>query len=168
MSQTEEKAPRFSGGKPWAIAAIIMAVTVISANGINIYMGQKTKTGMVTEGKYKKGMTFDKEVEQGKKQRALGWHVVQDSSQLAVKQEGPVYLTIKDKSESPVSGAQVLGRLIRPIGADHDVDFSLAESKPGVYVGLVTPPLIGAWYLQISITRGEDLFRFKERIDVVR
>ncbi|ABK44851.1 hypothetical protein Mmc1_2351 [Magnetococcus marinus MC-1] len=168
MSHTEEKLPWYAGGWPWAIAGVVMAVAVIGVNFYMWYSGSQSATGLVIEGRFKKGMTYDKEMEQYKNQVALGWKITQDSSQLMLNQERPLTITVLDKTDQPIQGAHVQGSLIRPIGAGSDVNFMLAESSPGVYVGLVTPHLIGSWYVQATITRGDELYVYKKRIQVVR
>ena len=80
-----------------------------------------------------------------------GWREVPDAGAPA-----SFLLAVDDAQGSPVSGATVAGRFLRPSDSREDVSFAMQEIDPGLYEAQLALPLPGNWRLVAEIVRGDD------------
>ncbi|OSM02559.1 FixH family protein [Magnetofaba australis] len=150
---------------PWVIVGILATALVVNATFI--YLAGKSSNGLVIEGAYRRGITYNKEIDAARRQMELGWRVsLAGSEALQEGRQGAISLTVLDKSGQPVAGATVAGTLFRPTDQALDQPISMSEAAPGVYQAQITPAQRGIWDVKLKAQRGEDVYRFVQRISV--
>jgi nitrogen fixation protein FixH len=146
---------------PWLFFAFF--VTMVSANGIMIWIAVRSWTGTATDQAYEKGLAYNRNLEAARLQAALGW-----SSRLEARVvagfTAEALLTLSDVTGAPIEDAEVEARFERPtqIGADFTV--GLAHEGQGRYRADFALPLVGQWNVHVIARRGGALFVHDERM----
>ncbi|MEW6692751.1 MAG: FixH family protein [Pseudomonadota bacterium] len=100
-------------------------------------------------------------------QKERGWQVDYGWLGDPVKdREAPFQVRARDRHGSPISGAEVSARFLRPSNQREDFSLALPEVEPGFYRANATPPLAGLWQVVIVVQRGEDIHEVRAATDV--
>jgi len=142
----------------WILAAFFGVIFI--ANGLLVYLGNASWSGLATEDAYEKGRLYNRDIAAGDRQRQLGWQGV------ATLDGARLTLTLTAKTGAPVAGAKVRAVLRRPTHEGHDVETALFEDGPGRYIANVTLPLPGQWESDFRVVKDADAFRLKQRFTV--
>lgn len=134
-------------------------------NGIFVYFAVATHSGGDTSRPYQKGLDYNRTLEAGRIQSALGWRAA-----LAYEAEaGQVIVRLADEAGAPVTGHVVTGRLTRPATDREDRSLRFAEAAPGLYAAqaAIAP---GRWVVTVTSRApgagGKAAFRLKQRLFV--
>ncbi|NGZ06897.1 MAG: FixH family protein [Magnetococcales bacterium] len=150
--------------EPWPTAIVLFFVVVVVVNILFIRMSMRSWTGLVTEGAYDKGLAYNRVLEANKVQDAMGWQVALDDGELWADREARLRLTLLDRGGTPVRGAQVEGRLLRPVQSGSDLEFVMTELEPGRYEVRLHLPLPGVWDLKLLVRQGAAEYRLVRRM----
>lgn len=163
MSATGEKKPPPTRDSwiPWLFVAGF--AIVIPVNGILIYFAVSSFTGLQTDGHYQRGLQYNEVLADQRAQDSLGWTVEIDfqetdgeSARLSVQASG--------KAGTPLNGASVTVRLVRPVQAGHDMNLTLAAAGDGLYAADIKLPLRGQWDIQARINHPSGNYSTAKRI----
>lgn len=100
-------------------------------------------------------------------QKERGWQVDYGWLGEPVKGREAVFqVRARDRHGSPISGAEVSARFMRPSNQREDFNLILSEVEPGLYRAHTTPPLAGLWQVVIVVQRGEDIHEVRAATDV--
>lgn len=101
---------------------------------------------------------FDLYVKQLKKQKQRGWQITGGwvDTKPVLNQGSLFQLTLKDKAGQAVKDAKIHVSFLRSSKMSVDQDYTLLESKQGVYGKTVTLSEPGCWKMHIIISRGGD------------
>jgi nitrogen fixation protein FixH len=148
---------------PWLIFPFFLVVFI--ANGIMVYVGATTWTGLESKHYYIKGLDYNDTLKAEERQKALGW-----TAALSVdrKSENGVRLdfSLLDRRSLAIAGADVSVRLFRPTSEGHDVDIRMKDYGRGHYVADVQLPLRGQWDVRVVAKHPAGDFRLTRRIVV--
>ena len=148
---------------PWLIFPFFLVVFI--ANGIMVYVGATTWTGLESKHYYIKGLDYNDTLKAEERQKALGW-----TAALSVdrKSENGVQLdfALLDRRSLAIAGADVTVRLFRPTSEGHDVDIRMKDYGRGHYVADVELPLRGQWDVRVVAKHPAGDFRLTRRIVV--
>lgn len=138
-------------------------LTVLVANIILVYIALSSWTGLETKNHYVKGLNYNEALQGAAQQEALGWDS-QIRLELSDKSNGAVTVKLTEKDSSPLTGANVTLKVIRPTHHGHDQTLNMAEIAPGNYQVKVTFPLEGNWDLKQIVVKGEDAYQSVTRV----
>lgn len=142
---------------PLGFVAFFLVVFVV--NGIMVYLALTTRTGVVAEHHYERGLHYNDYLAEAQAQAERGW-----KSTLAYT-GGKLSVSLTDKSGQPLKGAIVKVELVRPTQAGFDFTVELAPAADGTYIneahfshpGQWTATLVASWNQQ-NYRQTQDLF----------
>lgn len=148
---------------PWAIAAGL--AVVVAVNGALAYFAVASSTGLVTEHPFELGNGYNRVLDAGAAQDALGWHgVVRFVASGAG--EGEITARFTDRDGKPLSGLTVTAHVVRPVEPLPETTLALPETNAGSYAAAALLARPGQWELRLAARRGSDLFELAQRIVV--
>ncbi len=170
MTATHEKSPArvLTGRTVLAIFVGFFAV-VFAVNGVLMYEALSTRSGMVANEPYRKGLKYNERIAADERQSALGW-----KADIALSPDAKS-LTVAlstDKGE-PVAGLAIVGHIGRPVTDKEDHELTLVEATPGQYTAAFPSAEPGAYVADIEISdaaasEGTVLYRARRRLWVQR
>jgi nitrogen fixation protein FixH len=143
---------------PWVIAGGLGVV--VAVNGALTYLAVTSSTGLVSEHPFTDGNTYNRVLDAGAAQDALGWHGWLHLTQ------GEVVAELTDRDGKPLTGLAVSAKLIRPVEPLPDVTLALSETAPGHYAADIARERRGQWDVHVTARRGAQLFALTQRIIV--
>ena len=148
---------------PWLIVPFFLVVFI--ANGIMVYVGATTWTGLETKQYYLKGLDYNETLQAEERQKALGWT---GALSVAGKSENGVRLdfSLQDHGHRALAGAKVSARFVRPTSEGHDMEVAMKDYGKGHYVADVQLPLRGQWDVRVVAKHPAGDFRLTRRIVV--
>lgn len=157
----DDTVPDRSRWIPWAFVGFF--AVVVAANGTLLYFALDSWTGLATTDAYQKGLAYNDELADRRRQAALGWQV-----DFTATPDRPGHLlfelSVGDARGVPVSSARVTVRLTRPTHDGHDFETTLAHRGGGRYAGATEVPLAGQWALELLIDGPRGPYRQAERV----
>jgi nitrogen fixation protein FixH len=162
MSDSHDSKP-IDRWMPWLF--VLFFLVVFAANGIMVYVGATTWTGLETKQHYVKGLAYNETLDEVERQKALGWTgdlSVGPGSQGQVKLD----FVLHDKQDRAVPGATVTAKLVRPTSEGHDLDIRMDDYGRGRYVGVADLDLRGQWDVRVVAKHPSGDFRLTRRIVV--
>jgi nitrogen fixation protein FixH len=118
--------------------------------------------GVISHDFQKKEALYNQYLQQVEQQHQRGWQVQKGWLRDPVSgTPTPFRITVHSREGSPISGAQVAGRFLRPSTSTLDVDFVLAETAPGVYEAPVSLPGPGSWNLVLQVRKDADIHEIR-------
>ena len=155
---TNLPARRFTGRRFLAIMVICFGI-IIAVNITMATFATRTFPGLIVENSYVASQEYNKGLEAGRRQRAMGWEVRADVAGEALVVEG------HDAAGQPLHGAKVSALLTHPLGQTEPVQVELKEGPDGRFRaphGL--PP--GRWDMELTIRRDGQDWWAQQRITV--
>jgi nitrogen fixation protein FixH len=148
---------------PWLIFPFFLVVFI--ANGIMVYVGATTWTGLESKHYYIKGLDYNETLKAEERQKALGWEAALSADR---KSENSVRLdfSLQDRRHLAIGGADVTARIVRPTSEGHDMDIRMKDYGRGHYVADVELPLRGQWDVRVVAKHPSGDFRLTRRIVV--
>ena len=140
-----EKPVRKITGRMVLMGFIAFFGVIAAVNGVFMYFALSTWPGLTTEDAYKKGIAYNRTLDEAAAQKAVGWQ-----SGLSIDTTGKLTLTLKDKNHQPVQGARVSVTLTRPLGDARAYNVMLDERADGHYEGSFATPMPGRWIVTVS------------------
>jgi nitrogen fixation protein FixH len=123
--------------------------------------------GVTSHDYQKKEALYNEYLRRVELQKERGWQVDYGWLREPVKdRETPFQVRARDRHGSPISGAKVSARFMRPSNQREDFSLELPEVEPGYYRANATPPLAGLWQVVIVVQRGEDIHEVRAATDV--
>jgi nitrogen fixation protein FixH len=148
---------------PWAFAGALAVVVVV--NGALAYFAVASSTGLVTGRAFAEGTAYNRVLDAGAAQDALGWRGAVRFAAVAA-QRGELAALITDRDGLPLNGLAVTAHVVRPVEPLPEVTLALPETASGRYAGAAELSRPGQWEVRIAARRGADLFEFAQRIVV--
>ncbi|MBI3187807.1 MAG: FixH family protein [Gammaproteobacteria bacterium] len=154
---------------PWVIGWVTLVAVVLLVNIVMISLAITTNPGLVSEDYYERGRNYEKTVTTKIAARhALAWSISADFPTSPVMNNNEKYrFTVVDKQGVPVSNGQVTASIYRPSDVNADFKVEMSEIVPGVYSGDINFPLKGRWEITVALKRGDDVYDFTRRVNVV-
>ncbi len=151
---------------PWVIGWIALVITVLTVNGVMIFLAVEHNPGLVVEDYYERGQDYEKHVLE-RMRRNPGWSMKIDVP-APVAQDQPTWFrfAVVDKAGRPVSSESVTLFAYRPSDAKRDFSVPMESEAPGLYRAKAAFPLKGVWDILVSIQGAEDEYHTARRINV--
>lgn len=154
--------PSGLGGFHVLLALVIFFGVVFAVNASLVAFALSTRSGVVAQEPYVKGLHYNARIAAGERQAQLGWH--EDPRLL---QSGHFDLSIRARDGSPVSNLDVWASVGRPSTARFDRELRLGELEPGRYRGDFGALEAGTWIVTAKAFEktgnGEPVFRLRRR-----
>ena len=148
---------------PWAIMGAFLVV--VMANGALAYFAVRSDTGLVSVHPFELGNGYNRVLDAGAAQDALGWHgAVRFIGESGLS--GRLVTELHDPASAPLSGLVVKVAVVRPVEPLPEQDLALNASGPGSYAAPLTLTRAGQWDVRVTATRGRDVYQFIQRIVV--
>lgn len=146
-------------------------MVVIGVNGALAFFATSTFNGLETRNAYEKGRLYNQTLAAEEQQRALGWKMDLTAEAVADRKPGAGYptqvvLVAAGPDGAALDGLTVTAEVRRPTQAGMDQDIALVRRDAGSYGTTVTLPQPGNWDVRVVATRGDDIYRYTERIFV--
>jgi len=126
---------------------------VFAANGVMVYLASSSWTGLETEDAYRKGLAYNRVIERGEAQAALGWRTA-----VALDSLSPdglrLTVSLNDRDARPLDGRTVAARLRSAQSADGDVEIALQWVGAGQYAADLVSSYRGRWEVRVEVDRG--------------
>ncbi|MDM7323368.1 MAG: FixH family protein [Gammaproteobacteria bacterium] len=123
--------------------------------------------GVISHDYQKKEALYNDYLRRVELQKERGWQVEYGWLEEPIKgREALFQVLARDRHGSPVSGAEVSARFLRPSNQREDFHVTLREVEPGLYRAAITPHLAGLWQVVILVQRGEDIHEVRAATDV--
>lgn len=119
---------------------------IFAVNGVFLYVSLETHPGIVTDDAYRKGLHYNRALEEVDRQRALGW-----TATIAVDR-GRVTVRMRGAGGAPLAGLSAALAAHRPASDADDRTLALTEAGPGVFRADGPPLAHGRWTLQFTAT----------------
>jgi nitrogen fixation protein FixH len=146
---------------PWAFASAL--AIVVGVNGALAYFATATAPGLVTAHPFERGNDYNRVLDAGDAQDALGWRVSLKFNAMAPGQ-GELVAELADRTGRPLHGLAVTAWLVRPLGPAPELALTLAEDQPGRYVQTINLEQPGQWDVRIAAQDGSTRFAFARRM----
>jgi len=146
---------------PWAIAGALLVVVIV--NAAMAYIAVVSSTGLVTEHPYDQGNDYNRILDAGAAQDALGWHGTIDFAATGPS-HGRLAVRVTDRAGQPLRGLAVVAKIVRPVEPLPEIALALPEVSAGHYAAAAVLQKPGQWEVRIVARRDPDLFEFAERI----
>ncbi|MBC6441499.1 MAG: FixH family protein [Rhodospirillales bacterium] len=139
-------------GDRWIPALFVGGfLVVLLVNLTMIWLAVGSFGGLATGDYYDRGRTYNETLATAEAMAELGW-----SADVVVERAGDVEritVTAIGRDGSPLPGATVTGRLLRPADEEQDTDVVFVHRGSGVWVAEVPDPAPGLWELRLVIAR---------------
>jgi nitrogen fixation protein FixH len=148
---------------PWAIAGAFLVVAMV--NGALAYFAVHSDTGLVSRHPFELGNGYNRVLDAGAAQDALGWR----GSVRFVEEaglSGRIVAELRDPRGAPLIGLAVRAAVVRPVEPLPEQALTLDARGQGSYAALVTLARAGQWDVRITAERGADVYQFVQRIVV--
>lgn len=147
-----------SAGTKWILVIVGLLVGNVAAMVI-LMLAANTSSAGVIPGYYDKAAHYDEQIDQAKKNRALGWRVdvVLDGTAIDVR--------VRDTNGANVDGASVRVTGYQRAHANRIIDVGLVAGAAGAYQAKLATRALGWHDLVVEVTRGGE--RFVERASVM-
>jgi nitrogen fixation protein FixH len=134
-------------------------LVIFIVNGVMVYLALTTRTGMVAEHHYERGLHYNDYLAEAQAQTERGW-----KSTLTYA-DGKLTASLTDKAGKQLQQARVRVEFMRPTQAGFDFTVDLAPGANGIYMGEVkfshpglwTATLVASWNQQ-NYRQTQDLF----------
>lgn len=129
---------------PWYF--VIFFLVIAAVDGVMVTLAVRTRTGIVTEHAYEKGLAYNRVIAAEEKQRALGW-----SGEITYTGNS-LHFMLRDENHTRIVPYNALATITRPTQAG--MDFTVALNDERTRIDFPAP---GLWEVRIQAhVRGED------------
>jgi len=142
---------------------------IIAVNGTMAYIAVDSWTGLETEHPFERSQTFNTDLAQKAAQAELGWSAqghFEATPSVNPPRSGFIKLVMKDADGEGISGLAIDAMAKRPTHEGYDQPLSFVARGAGVYVAPITFPLAGQWDFDVTASRGDDVFKMRQRLQV--
>ncbi|MEX2454907.1 MAG: FixH family protein [Rhodospirillaceae bacterium] len=152
--------PRKLTGRHVLMVVVGFFAVIFAVNGVFLYLSLSTHPGVSTGDAYRKGLHFNRELDAGDRQRALGWQAEISHD------DGVVTLRLRQSGGAPLAGVAVALEARRPATAADDRTLSVDEVAPGVFRAAGPPLAAGRWMLVGNVS-DPDGHRFRSETEIL-
>jgi nitrogen fixation protein FixH len=153
---------------PWAFAAAF--AVVIAVNAALAAFAVRSAPGTVSAHPYEDGLGYNGVLALAEAQDRLGWSIEAGLTRHPppLAEEGKTYgseirISVRDRAGTPIIGADVAGRLVRPLGPARAVPVTAREVEPGLYTA-AAEFTAGQWDMELVVRRGAERFAATIRV----
>lgn len=143
---------------PWIFVGGMMVV--VAVNAVLAFTAVSSFSGLETDGHYRKGLAYNKNLAAARAQKQRGW------SMTHVLSEGMLTVTFVDHEGRPLDDLDARAILFRPTQQGHDQEVTLVSVGQGAYRAALVPDLPGLWSLRVVASRGDEDFQEVRRMVV--
>ncbi|MEQ8824641.1 MAG: FixH family protein [Filomicrobium sp.] len=146
------------------LGAILVFFSVLFVvNGVFLYYAITTFTGIETSDAYRKGISYNQNLQEERRFEQLGW-------QGKIAGDGKtIKLTLLTQDGTPVRGMDVSGKVGRPATDKFDQTVTFKDQGNGIYAAKDANLAPGNWIVVVEVREpvsqnSEPRFRLKERL----
>ncbi len=146
---------------PWTFVAFFGIV--VAVNAILIALALSSFSGLETEDAYRKGLAYNRVLEEADTQAALGWRIA-----YAVENDAGrghrLIVDVRDRDGRAIEGAEVRAAFVRPTHEGADAERRLTPMGGGRYRADIDLMLAGQWDLFLRVDRNGLKHRSSQRL----
>lgn len=156
---TAQPAPRPRGYYRWPAIIFALIGVQLLMGAITIYFATNDSSFAVVPDAYAKAVAWDDSAAANRASQALGWsHELRIGSPDTVG-DRYVFVTLKDAEGRPLEGAAVRGEAFHLARAADRRPLEFRVVSPGLYRAAGELRRDGRWVVQLTATRGDDVYR---------
>src|SRR5688500_170 len=152
-------------GAAWPLAVMTILGLTIAGNVWLISVANADPSFAVEENYYQRGVHWDDEMAQRRRNDALGWRVVASASPIRGGYGSDLRIALNSAAR-PIDGAVVTVRALHLARAGEPVDITLTASAAAAYVAGSPPRRRGLWAPRLVGRRGTPRSRPRARLGV--
>lgn len=155
--------------KPWTGRTLLwwllgFFAVVFAVNGVFLWYANSSWTGLSAEDSYRRGLDYNRVIEQAESQAALGW-TVETGFTTRDSVHGRLEISVTGPDGSAISHREVTAYFRRPVVEGLDFKASLVPQTDGSYAVDVTLPAPGQWDVRLEVSRpGTENFVVETRV----
>ncbi len=123
---------------------VLFFATFCCVDAYFVYKALSTNTGIVEKDYYKRGLEYDRILQQAKNQESYASEVIAEQDLLQ--------FSLLNAAGVPIEKAIVSAQYMRPVGDKTDFTVDLAVIQDGRYESAISLPQRGAWIIRIKAT----------------
>jgi nitrogen fixation protein FixH len=147
---------------PWAIVGAFVIIATV--NGALAYFALHSDTGLVAQHPFELGNGYNRVLDDGAAQDALGWRGTAMFSPDRGRLDGRIIVQLRDGHGAPLDDLAVKVAIVRPIEPLPEQDLALLGAGSGVYEAPIVLARGGQWELRVSAARGGQIYQFAKRV----
>lgn len=137
-------------------------VVIVVVNVAMVVLAIDSFGGVTDPKAYEKGLAYNTTLAEHDAMARLGWHTGWTLTDHG-NRSAEVVLTLADAAGAPLDGAAIRLAISRPVGEVHTATVVMQPDGAGRYRAAFSLPLAGQWQADITLSRGEDVYRASER-----
>ncbi len=145
------KAPLRDRLIPWYFVAFFLVVILV--DGVMATIAVRTRTGLVTDHAYERGLNYNQAIAAERGQEELGW-----KANITIREQ-TLHVTLTDATGAPVTPTTMRAHFYRPSTEKLDFEVTLKNGEAAL-----SPPANGLWEVQVFATVGDKRFQQRKRI----
>lgn len=152
---------------PWIFVGGMILVALV--NGIMVFIALNSWTGLETEGHYRKGLDYNKNLTAAEAQAQRGWRVDlswETVGRSGMRREIDLRTVFSDYNGNALDDLDVTALMVRPTHEGYDFDVTMTPLGNGAYTARANLPLAGQWSVRIHAFRGETTFQEVRRLRI--
>jgi nitrogen fixation protein FixH len=154
-------------GAWWPIGVTALLGTTVVANLWVMRIARADPSMVVEANYYQKGIRWDDEMAQARRNAALGWTLTPALSPVGASQRADLVVDLRDSAGARVEGARVTLEAFAVARSASVYSETLVPHADG-YRASMPVPTPGRWELRFTVVRGAERFTAVRRVDAAR
>lgn len=152
-------------GWPLAITAILGGTVALNVWVMRVATADPSM--VVERDYYRKGVHWDDEMAQARRNASLGWTVAPTLAPVGPSQRADLHVAVRDARGAPLAGARVTLEAFAVARSGSVYSETLVADSAG-YRTSIPVTTAGRWELRFTVVRGAERFTAVRRVDAVR
>jgi nitrogen fixation protein FixH len=143
----------------WPLFVAAALALQVCSSLVTIYLATANPSYAVEKDYYQKGLRWDEQRQQDRRNTALGWKIALDVTPASASGDRPTLrVTLLDGTGAPITDAALAVEAFHNARSNDILEASFRSSEGGSYSTTLPMRRSGLWDLRFTATRGEDLF----------
>jgi nitrogen fixation protein FixH len=152
-------------GLGWPLGVAVILACTIAANIYLVVVANGDESFAIEKDYYQKALRWDDEMEQQRRNAALGWWVEPRLELGPGTSGGRLQVMVRDASGRAVADARVGVTAFHNARANTHVTATLREDSAGIYSAPLTADRQGIWELRVVVEQGDVRFTARQKIE---
>lgn len=142
---------------------VLFFATVSCVDAFMINMALRTKSGVVADNSFMKGLNYNETLDKAASQQKMNVNSTADYK------DGQITWRLL-RNGMPVTNATIKATAFRDVKEGYDFSVTYKETEPGVYIAKPSFPLQGAWTIKMEatwITHPDQKQIYRESLDLI-
>ncbi|RMH00918.1 MAG: hypothetical protein D6702_12710 [Planctomycetota bacterium] len=148
---------------PWMLVPVGLLLLSLGIGAVTLVLALSDPGFAVEKDYYRKGLEWDRELAQERRNRELGWRAEIEAGVDPAAATVPFLVRLVDAGGGPVVGAAVEVEAFHLARSAEPFRTPLEEVSPGRYRGTLPLRRAGKWEFRLRAVRGEEVFTDRQQ-----